>query len=174
MGKQVRKVLILTGLVSMTLFGGAMNTYAASTGGGPSQQTAEAKPTTYNQQAVKALGNWEQQGTTWKFRCLDGSYLANSWVESLSEASAFYYVDGTGAMLINSKTPDGYSVDANGLWRTQAVVARAGHKTETSNSSKRTGLYVDENGESQYDATDEEIAMVRAYFQGVSKYDGIH
>lgn len=138
MGKQVRKVLILTGLVSMTLFGGAMNTYAASTGGGPSQ-TAEAKPTTYNQQAVKALGSWEQQGATWKFRCLDGSYLTNSWVESLSEASAFYYVDGTGAMLINSKTPDGYSVDANGLWRTQAVVAQAGHSSSGLSTENKSG-----------------------------------
>lgn len=173
MGKQVRKVLILTGLVSMTLFGGAMNTYAASTGGGPSQ-TAEAKPTTYNQQAVKALGSWEQQGATWKFRCLDGSYLTNSWVESLTEASAFYYVDGTGVMLINSKTPDGYSVDANGLWRTQAVVAQAGHRSNTSNSNAPSEVYVDKNGVSQYEPTDEEIAMVRAQFLGVSRYDGIH
>lgn len=162
MGKQVRQVLILTGIATLVLFGGAMTSYAIGPGENASQ-TAVAKPTTYNQQAVKALGSWEQQGTTWKFRCLDGNLLTNAWLESLTEASAYYYVDGTGAMLINSKTPDGYSVDANGLWRTQAVVASEG------NSNESTGNNTKSDRPSEAD-----IAMAREYFQGVSRYDGIH
>lgn len=162
MGKQVRKVLILTGLVSLALFGGAMTSYAIGPGENASQ-TAVAKPTTYNQQAVKALGNWEQQGSVWRFRCLDGNLLTNAWLENLTEASTYYYVDVTGVMLINSKTPDGYSVDANGLWRAQAVVASDG------NSNESTGNNTKSDRPSEAD-----IAMAREYFQGVSRYDGIH
>lgn len=116
MGKQVRKVLILTGVATLVLFGGAMTSYAVGPGENASQ-TAVAKPTTYNQQAVKELGSWEQQGSIWKFCCLDGSYLTNSWISSLAEESAYYYVDGNGVMLTNSQTPDGYWVDGNGIWR---------------------------------------------------------
>lgn len=163
MGRQVRKVLILAGLVSLVLFGGAMASYAAGPGEVKTDQTV-AKPVTYNQQAVKALGNWEQQGSLWRFRCLDGNLLTNAWLESLTEASAFYYVDGTGAMLINSKTPDGYSVDANGLWRTQAVASSAGN--ESPNDKTNQG------GSAHY--TDEQIAEVMDYFQGSPSYGGIH
>lgn len=172
MGKQVRKVLILTGVLSLTLFGGAMTSYASGPGEYASQ-TAVAKPTTYNQQAVKALGNWEQQGSVWRFRCLDGNLLTNAWLESLAEPGAYFYVDSSGTMLVNSKTPDGYDVDANGLWRLQTVVQDTS-RTGNDGTDKQSGLYVDENGVQHYEATEEEIAMVREHFQGVSRYDGIH
>lgn len=172
MGKQIRKVLILTGVATLVLFGGAMTSYAVGPGEKASQ-TAVANPTTYNQQAVKALGSWEQQGSVWRFHCLNGTYISNSWLESLSELGAYYYVDSDGVMLTNSKTPDGYVVDANGLWRSQTVVQDTS-RTGNDGTNKQSGLYVDENGVQHYEATEEEIAMVREYFQGVSRYDGIH
>ena len=42
---------------------------------------------------------------------------ASSWIESASEAGAWYYVGADGAMLTNTVTPDGYTVDADGVWR---------------------------------------------------------
>lgn len=172
MGKQVRKMLILTGLVSLSLFGGAKTSYAVGPGENASQM-AVTKPTTYNQQAVKALGSWEQQGSVWRFRCLNGTYISNSWLESLSELGAFYYVGSDGVMLTNSKTPDGYDVDANGLWRSQTV-AQDTSRTGNDVTNKRSGLYVDENGVQHYEPTEEEIAMVREYNQGAPAYGSIH
>lgn len=172
MGRQIRKVLILTGLVSLVLFGGAMASYAAGPGEVKTDQTV-AKPITYNQQAVKALGNWEQQGSVWRFRCIDGNLLTNAWLESLTEAGAYFYVDISGTMLVNSKTPDGYSVDTNGLWRIQAVDQDTS-RTENGGTNKQSGLYVDENGVQHYGPTEADIALARAYNQGAPAYGSIH
>ena len=118
MKTKVKKIVIVVGMVSLSLIGsltGSMQAYAA----GPSetQTFQEVKPATYNQQSVRALGSWEQQGSVWKFLSINGTYISNSWLESLSEMGAFYYVDSDGVMLTNSKTPDGYWVDGNGVWR---------------------------------------------------------
>lgn len=136
-GKKVKKVVIVTGMISMALLGGlggTITSYAA----GPGENTqAVAKPVTYNQQSVKALGNWEQQGNTWKFKCLDGSYLTNSWVESLSEAGAYYYVGADGVMLVNSKSPDGYQVDGAGIWRAGSTESNKNIDSSVSNTGSK-------------------------------------
>jgi len=142
MGKQVRKVLILT--VSMILFGGAMTSYAI--GPGETKTSQATQPVTYNQQAVKALGNWEQQSNgTWVFRQLTGDVLNNSWIESLIEQNAYYYVGTDGVMLTNSRTPDGYWVDGNGLWRDglSSTVPRVA-ESNSSVSNKSNNNYDDD------------------------------
>jgi len=170
MKKQAQKVAVLTGFVLLTLssgLAGSMKSYAAGPG-----ETTVAKPLTYNQQVVKALGNWEQQGSTWKFKCLDGSYLANSWIESLSEAGAYYFVGADGIMLLNSKTPDGYTVDGSGLWRSGAVatgsnvdssVNSPGSKAETGKTTGRT----------EERLTQEYMDFVKEH-AGASAYGGLH
>ncbi|MSS08863.1 hypothetical protein FYJ38_09410 [Clostridium sp. WB02_MRS01] len=167
MGRQVRKILFLTGLVSLALFGGAMASYAAGPGEVKTDQTV-AKPVTYNQQAVKALGNWEQQGSVWRFRCLDGNLLTNAWLENLKEASTYYYVDVTGVMLINSKTPDGYWVDGNGLWRNgidSTVPSVSGSNSSVNNKS--TNRYDDD------EISPETIEMINR-MAGPPAYGGLH
>jgi glucan-binding YG repeat protein len=37
----------------------------------------------------------------------------NAWVQS---GGKYYYVGATGAMLVNTTTPDGYWVGADGAW----------------------------------------------------------
>ena len=169
MKTKVKKIVIVVGMVSLSLLGsltGSMQAYAA----GPSEtQTIQAvRTTTYNQQSVKVLGSWEQQGSVWKFLSINGTYISNSWLESLSEMGAFYYVDSDGVMLTNSKTPDGYWVDANGLWRTQVVVAGDGNSDENSNG------WTDSNKNTNYSSgiTPEQQKELERLSLGISRYDG--
>ncbi|WP_313186918.1 hypothetical protein [Lacrimispora sp.] len=143
-----KKVVILVGMVSLSLLGGLgglMTSYAAGPGETQETQTV-AKPETYNQQSVKALGQWEPQSNgTWVFRQFTGGVLVDSWIESLTEQGAYYYVGTDGVMLINSRTPDGYNVDANGLWRDKLTcTAPSVSENSTNSSNKNTNRYSDE------------------------------
>jgi hypothetical protein len=168
MEKRIKKIMIVTYMISLSLLGsltGGMTSYAVGPGESKAVQTV-AKPTTYNQQSVKALGNWEQQGSTWKFKCLDGSYLTNAWVESLSEVGAYYYLGTDGVMLINSKTPDGYQVDENGIWQNQEL--NQSIVTSTPTQAKQTEvngikLIEDENGNMvpDYSISPEEYQQIK-------------
>ena len=141
MRKQVRKVLILT--VSMVLFGGAMTSYAI--GPGETKTSQAIQTVTYNQQEVRALGNWEQQSNgTWVFRQLTGDVLTNSWIESLTEQNAYYYVGADGVMLISSKTPDGYWVDENGVRRSIGCTAPSVSESSTATSNNTNNSYDDD------------------------------
>lgn len=74
---------------------------------------------------------WQQDATGWWWRNADGSYPTNQWKEVNGkwyyfEGSGYmaankwidgtYYVGADGAMYVNTTTPDGYQVDANGAW----------------------------------------------------------
>lgn len=131
-----KKNKIAIGLVTLTLFGGAMTTYAA--GPGETKTSQAIQPVTYNQQEVRALGNWEQQSNgTWVFRQLTGDVLTNSWIESLTEQNAYYYVGANGVMLISSKTPDGSWVDENGVWRSIGCTAPSVSENSTTTSNNK-------------------------------------
>lgn len=168
MKKSVKKGIGLVGIMALSLFGGVMTSYAI--GPGEVSQTV-AMPVTYNQQAVKSLGSWEAQSSgTWKFKCLDGSYLANSWIESLSEAGAYYFVGADGIMLLNSKTPDGYTVDGSGLWR--SGVAKEG--TSSNNSSYESRIGNTQNKSSSDDELSPELLEAIKRNAGASAYGGLH
>ncbi|MSS08864.1 hypothetical protein FYJ38_09415 [Clostridium sp. WB02_MRS01] len=159
MGKQVRKVLILTGFLSLSLFGGVVTSYAA--GPGETKTSQAIQPVTYNQQSVRALGNWEQQSNgTWVFRQLTGDVLTNSWIESLTEQRAYYYVGADGVMLISSKTPDGSWVDGNGVWRSIGCTAPSVSESSTSASNKSTAS---NDNEISQDAIDKIKHMAENY-----------
>lgn len=115
MRAKLRKVGMIS-LALMSCLTGSMTAYAAGTGEVSQVQTA--KPVTYNQQSVRALGSWENQSNgTWIFKQFSGEVLKNAWIESLTEAGAYYFVGADGVMLVNSQTPDGYTVDRSGVWR---------------------------------------------------------
>lgn len=77
---------------------------------------------------------WIQDQVGWWYRNWDGSYTTNGWQFINNAWYAFdgtgymrtgwiqgngvwYYCDASGAMLTNARTPDGFWVDANGVWR---------------------------------------------------------
>lgn len=58
---------------------------------------------------------WKQDSKGWRVERSDGSYLASEWYQS--PASGLWYYMGTdGYMLTNTTTPDGYAVNADGVW----------------------------------------------------------
>lgn len=57
---------------------------------------------------------WEPVDTGWKFKQEDGSYLTNSWKQE--QDGKWYYLNEDGWMLKDTTTPDGFYVDADGVW----------------------------------------------------------
>ena len=53
--------------------------------------------------------DWKKISNAWYYFNGDGVMQANRWVGD-------YYLGSSGAMLVNTKTPDGYRVDASGKW----------------------------------------------------------
>lgn len=63
-----------------------------------------------NRDGSYTTNNWQQIGDKWYF--FDGSgYMKTGWIDWNGR---WFYCDGTGAMLVNTTTPDGYSVGADG------------------------------------------------------------
>ena len=74
--------------------------------------------------AEKNLGpgvdkGWEPIDKGWKFKQEDGTYLTNAWRQDSN--GKWYYLNKDGWMLKDTNTPDGYHVDANGVWDGDAV-----------------------------------------------------
>ena len=53
--------------------------------------------------------DWKKISNVWYYFNADGVMQANRWVGD-------YYLGSSGAMLVNTTTPDGYRVDASGKW----------------------------------------------------------
>lgn len=83
---------------------------------------------------AQTTGTWLRNDTGWWYQYPDGSYPTNGWLlinnvwycfDSvgymrtgwIQAGNAWYYCDtNSGAMLTNTRTPDGYYVDGNGVW----------------------------------------------------------
>ena len=87
-------------------------------------------------------GSWQNDGIGSWYLNDDGSYPVNcwQWIDSnLDGIAESYYFNEAGYLLVNTTTPDNYTVDANGAWivdgvvQTQVVVIPADNQT-TSNS----------------------------------------
>ena len=61
-----------------------------------------------------AANGWYQIGGKWYYFNSWGGMEKNSWIYGLKKK--WYYVGSDGAMLTNTRTPDGYRVDRNGVW----------------------------------------------------------
>lgn len=64
---------------------------------------------------------WEPIDTGWKFKQGDGTYLTNSWKQDPD--GKWYYLNEDGWMLKDTTTPDGFYVDANGVWDGQSATS---------------------------------------------------
>lgn len=167
--EKVKKIIVITCMISLSLIGSlanGMTSYAKGPGEANTTKIASTQIniTTYNKSVVAGLGNWVQESNLWRFKLNAGDYAVSSWIESLNEAGAFYYVNESGIMLTSTTTPDGYTVDANGVWR-ETVVSNSNEST--SNTSP------DSEKKNSSGLTDEEMEKIVAqYYTGVSKYDG--
>ncbi|MGN0159445.1 MAG: hypothetical protein ACI39W_10000 [Brotaphodocola sp.] len=84
--------------------------------------------------SVSVSAGWVLDSVGWWYRFTDGSYPTNGWLQIggvwycfdavgymrtgwIQAGNAWYYCDTvSGGMLTNTYTPDGYYVDANGVW----------------------------------------------------------
>ena len=66
---------------------------------------------------------WQQNTTGWWYQEDNGSYPVNTWKWIDGKC---YYFDGSGYMLSNTTTPDGYTVDTSGAWVVNGVVQTQG------------------------------------------------
>lgn len=85
---------------------------------------------------------WEYSSAGWKYANEDGSYVRERWLESggywyymdeqgymkrgcwVQDGGKSYYLSAIGEMLVNSATPDGYWVGADGAWIPESTPAQ--------------------------------------------------
>ena len=70
-------------------------------------------------------GQWVSNTTGWWWQNDDGSWPANSWQwldGNKDGVSECYYFGQNGYLLVNTTTPDGYKVNADGAWTENGVV----------------------------------------------------
>lgn len=102
-------------------------------------------------------GIWQPEGNTWKYQKDNGVYAVSEWVQDSGKwyffndqgimlfsqwVDGLYYVGADGAMLVNTTTPDGYQVDANGKWvgtGTTAVTKTVTQETAAAAYTQTTG-----------------------------------
>lgn len=153
--KNIKKILVVAGLVSTFL----VNTAYASVSV-PVQTVAQ-------EQAKQGAWELDAQGQ-WKYS-LNGVYVVNTWVESLTEPGAWYFLNENGVMATNTYTVDGYYVDAQGVYRAVHTEEDAEQETEHREVEKET--YADPS-------IDEGLALINeaiANGERIPTYDvGLH
>lgn len=60
-------------------------------------------------------GTWKSDDKGWWIGFADGSYLKDQWYLS-PDSGLWYYMGADGYMLTNTTTPDGYTVNGDGVW----------------------------------------------------------
>jgi len=71
--------------------------------------------------AEEKTASWAQDAHGWWIQYNDGTYLTNAWYQS-PDSGLWYYMGADGYMLTNITTPDGYYVNADGVWVDAPVV----------------------------------------------------
>lgn len=62
---------------------------------------------------MSSAAGWESVGTDWKFKQEDGTYVTNAWKQVDGK---WYYFNESSLMVTDQATPDGYYVNADGVW----------------------------------------------------------
>lgn len=89
-------------------------------------------------------GQWQENTVGWWYQNDDGSYPTNNWqwIDGRS-----YYFDSQGYCLMDTVTPDGYTVDASGAWTVNGVVQiQTQPETEVSLTGIYSGAFADGQG----------------------------
>lgn len=78
--------------------------------------------------------SWQEIDGKWYYFNAEGYMATGQWVGN-------YYVGSDGAMLINTTTPDGYKVGADGAWiQNSSNSTAANNNSNSSNSNNTDGL----------------------------------
>lgn len=85
---------------------------------------------------------WKSDATGWWYQNDDGSYPSNGW--TWVEGKCYYFTP-EGYCLINTQTPDGYTVDASGAWVVNGAVQTQGN-VPAGNSVTAEGTVIQWNG----------------------------
>ena len=73
----------------------------------------DSKEYWFNGEGYMATGWLQDKSGDWFYFNKDGSMRKSAWLEY---KSAWYYLSSSGIMLKSAKTPDGYSVNSEGVW----------------------------------------------------------
>ena len=65
-------------------------------------------------------GTWENTSAGYQYQKGDGNYARAEWI---TENGISYYLNQNGVMAVNTTTPDGYLVAADGSWVTETQVS---------------------------------------------------
>ncbi len=91
-------------------------------------------------------GTWQSDATGWWYQNDDGSYPAGcwQWIDGNQDGVAeSYYFNENGYCLMNTLTPDGYQVDANGAWIVNGVVQTQAAAVSQAVATADTTVFVD-------------------------------
>ena len=83
-------------------------------------------------------GEWKQEGSSWKYQNDDGSFITNNWQWINGKSYCF---DANGVMYVNTTTPDGYTVNADGAWTVNGVVQTQISANSSTNNSASNEQY---------------------------------
>ena len=89
--------------------------YTAESLGDLSKYVINANGSTTPTQPTEKTATWASDSKGWWIQYSDGTYLTNSWYQS-PESGLYYYMGADGYMLTNTTTPDGYTVNEDGVW----------------------------------------------------------
>ena len=73
---------------------------------------------------------WHKKVNDWYFYNTDGS-RAVGWIK---DKDKWYFLKENGQLLVNGKTPEGYTVDSSGAWLVDVPVEKSATTRATSNS----------------------------------------
>lgn len=113
-----RNAFIFIGVASVIMVSGlgALTSYATISGVTLYYQETQSRPAVYTSDVIQSMGNWENTDDVWRFRLKDGNFLKYSWIQDKDDVNNYYFLNSDGVMLTNTTTPDGYVVDATGIW----------------------------------------------------------
>ena len=85
-------------------------------------------------------GQWQLNGQGWWYQNDDKSYPANGW--QWIEGKCYYFTP-EGYCLLNTTTPDGYTVDDTGAWTVNGIV----QVQQVSAGQNWVGIYIADDGQ---------------------------
>lgn len=169
-----RNAFIMLGVASVIMVSGlgALTSYATISGVTLNYQETQARPAVYTAGVIQSMGNWVNTNDIWRFRLKDGGFLTYSWIQSADNENNYYFLDSDGIMLTNTTTPDGYVVDAAGIWTSNQKdiqkqideIKNTEANTEASKEIEKIQNYYEEQLESVYN-NKELMDEIRSYTQ---------
>ena len=92
-------------------------------------------------------GNWQQANGSWIYQKDNGSFASDGWhwIDSNNDGNAeCYYFDNNGRLLVDTQTPDGYTVDSEGHWVKNGVIQTRQQEAQLPSQSQVNSLSTEE------------------------------